>query len=188
MFKTKVFVCKGANQKSSGTHASPAKDVKKSKKITPLISGTIFKIQTNNGFAPLQALDSQGPVPSQQSNIVKITKPKVCKQVASVRTSHCRLNENQTDTTPNMGTLPKAKNDTNIDSCDKYTLGLTSIGKKCDKLKRANSSLNNSLFLQQNRQFYGFIPLSGVPKPKGTPNCLNFSDMYFPYLLMKIIH
>ena len=67
----------------------------------------------------MQALDSQGPVPCQQSNIVEIAKPMVCKQKAFVGTSHCRLDENQTYTTPNMGTLPKAKNDTYIDSCDK---------------------------------------------------------------------
>ena len=42
-------------------------------------------------------------------------------------------------------------------------MGLTSIGKKCEKLKRARSSPNNALFLKQNHQLYGFIPLNGIP-------------------------
>ena len=32
---------------------------------------------------------------------------------------------------------------------DKYSLGLTSIGKKCDKLRRAKASIKNILFLKQ---------------------------------------
>ena len=48
---------------------------------------------------------------------------------------------------------------------DKYTLGLLSIARKCDKLKRARTSAKNTLFRAQNHQMFGFIPLDGVPRP-----------------------
>ena len=47
---------------------------------------------------------------------------------------------------------------------DKYSLGLTSIAKKCDKFERARLSVNNTLFRKQNKEIYGFIPLDGVSK------------------------
>ena len=44
-------------------------------------------------------------------------------------------------------------------------MGLTSIAKRCEKLKRAKSSTNNALFLQQNKQLFGYIPVNGLPVP-----------------------
>ena len=48
---------------------------------------------------------------------------------------------------------------------DKYSLGLTSIAKRCERLKRAKSSVKNRLFLQQNKELYGYIPVNGLPTP-----------------------
>ena len=51
----------------------------------------------------------------------------------------------------------------------KYDLGLPCLAAKCKKIKKTKLLPTNKIFRQQNKGFFGFIPLSDLPKK--IPDC-----------------
>ena len=105
-----------------------------------------------NKFAPLQnltLLENSSPIVHTVTASKRDSVKKPCLSTNKVNV--------KADALGNNGVL-------SMGTDDKYSLGLTSIAKKCDKLKRARLSVNNALFRKQNKELYGFIPLDGVPK------------------------
>ena len=127
-------------------------------------------IVVSNKFAPLQDLDSE----SKYDNIGNATEGKT-KNAQSVKNrvnvrKHltCNVSDPVVNVQENIDqnslkNITPIVNNTILE--DKYTLGLLSIARKCDKLKKARTSAKNALFRAQNHQMFGFIPLDGVPKP-----------------------
>ena len=63
----------------------------------------------------------------------------------------------------------------------KYDLGLLSLAKKCQNVRKAKEAPFNSLVLQQNREFFGFLPLSKMPekiKDSSVSHSLDYLEMH----------
>ena len=108
-------------------------------------------IPLKNKFTPLRnvpLMENSSPIIPTVKALKSNSGSKACKTKS--------IEKVKADASGNNGVLPTGTD-------DKYSLGLTFIAKKCDKLKRARLSVNNALFRKQNRELYGFIPLDGVP-------------------------
>ena len=73
------------------------------------------------------------------------------------------------------------KQENSVQNDSKYALGLLSLAKKCQNVRKVKEGPFNKLVLEQNRDFFGFLPLSKMPekiKDSSVPHSLEYLEIH----------